>query len=195
MNNGTYYKPSTCTQSLSGVPPITALRPSSLLQDNLQNKITSRIKKTSSCESFTMKSNSYQNSFDEDIAKEMECSICLNLIYGCVTCMPCLHNFCGACLSAWTNTSYYCPQCRTAITNVNKNPMANNIIQKYIKKNPEVERSQKERADMDARDKYLVDPAAKSLVKFENANKYVQFLLFLAIILFSCFICKKRRSA
>lgn len=195
MDNGTFYKPTPTGHQISSIPPITALRPASLLQDSIKNRLNSRMKKTISCESVSTLSKSNQSGFEEDIAKEMECSICLNLIYGCVTCMPCLHNFCGACLSAWTNTSYYCPQCRTPIANVNKNPMANNIIQKYIKKNPECERSQREKADMDARDKYLVDPTTKNLLKFENTNKYVQFLLFLAIILFSCLICKKRRNA
>ena len=88
----------------------------------------------------------------EDFGSEMECSICLDYIYRCVTAMPCLHNFCAACLSDYMQKSKLCPLCTEEFWAVKKNANMNNIIENFLKQNPSKRRPQKEYEDMDRRD-------------------------------------------
>ena len=44
----------------------------------------------------------------EELGEEMMCCICLDIIYQCVTAIPCLHNFCGGCFSDWMKKSTNC---------------------------------------------------------------------------------------
>jgi E3 ubiquitin-protein ligase CHFR len=39
----------------------------------------------------------------EKLGTEMNCGICLDYIFECVSILDCLHNFCGGCLSDWIN--------------------------------------------------------------------------------------------
>lgn len=38
---------------------------------------------------------------DDKISEELECVICMDFIYSCVTLQPCLHNLCSACFYDW----------------------------------------------------------------------------------------------
>lgn len=44
----------------------------------------------------------------EELGEEMICCICLDVIYQCVTAIPCLHNFCGGCFCDWMKKSTSC---------------------------------------------------------------------------------------
>ncbi len=48
------------------------------------------------------------------IDAQITCGICFNILYKCVTLVPCMHNFCGPCMRSWSDTSGHatCPQCR-----------------------------------------------------------------------------------
>ena len=87
------------------------------------------------------------------LSPEMECSICLDHIYQCVTVMPCLHNFCGACFSDYMQKFKVCPTCQEDMYSVKKNAIMNNIIQKFLEENPEKKRSKEEYESMDAKDR------------------------------------------
>ena len=93
-----------------------------------------------------------QMRFQEDLGEEMQCCICIDYIYKCVTLIPCLHNFCGACLTDWMKKSTMCPQCREQIAEMKKNATVNNIIQKFMENNPSKKRSKEEYDEMDKKD-------------------------------------------
>lgn len=71
----------------------------------------------------------------------MSCGICLDYIYKCVTTLDCLHNFCSGCLSEWLKKNKDCPHCREKIIAVKKNPLVNNLVEKFLDINPDKKRS------------------------------------------------------
>jgi E3 ubiquitin-protein ligase CHFR len=70
------------------------------------------------------------------MSEEMKCGICLEIIYQCVTLMPCLHNFCGGCYSTWMKRNTNCPKCRDPVSEVRRNTALNNIIEAFLAGNP-----------------------------------------------------------
>jgi len=95
--------------------------------------------------------------FQEELGEEMKCCICIDYIYQCVTLIPCLHNFCAACFSEWMEKSNLCPQCREEATELKKNHIVNNIIEKFLVNNPDKKRSPQEYEDMDKKNKLKED--------------------------------------
>mmetsp|Transcript_19355 Transcript_19355/g.16567 ORF Transcript_19355/g.16567 Transcript_19355/m.16567 type:complete len:166 (-) Transcript_19355:288-785(-) len=87
--------------------------------------------------------------FHDSLAEEMKCCICLDYIHQCVTTIPCLHNFCSACLSCWIDKSNDCPECRQSMSHIKKNQTVNNIIEKFMNNNPDKKRSKQELEEMD----------------------------------------------
>mmetsp|Transcript_386 Transcript_386/g.357 ORF Transcript_386/g.357 Transcript_386/m.357 type:complete len:106 (+) Transcript_386:51-368(+) len=95
--------------------------------------------------------------FQDDLGEEMQCVICIDFIYQCVTSIPCLHNFCGACLTDWIEKSNMCPNCRDEITDIKKNSTVNNIIEKFLDNNPDKKRPKEEYEQMDRDNKLKED--------------------------------------
>ncbi|CAD8079111.1 unnamed protein product [Paramecium sonneborni] len=93
----------------------------------------------------------------EDFQYDIHCPICDDLIYQCVSLMPCLHNFCGACFSDWMAKQKTCPSCRNDVQSVNKNPMVNNVVEKYLQMHPEKKRPPEEYKEMDQKNKIKGD--------------------------------------
>jgi len=68
----------------------------------------------------------------------MECSICLNNIYDCYTCLPCNHKYHTNCISKWTART--CPLCRepfdlydyNVYRDINKEVTIENIYQNFL---------------------------------------------------------------
>jgi hypothetical protein len=56
-----------------------------------------------------------------------------------------LHSFCGACLSTWVKTSKECPNCRKTITSARKNVQMCNLLEIFLKANPEKDRDENEK--------------------------------------------------
>lgn len=54
--------------------------------------------------------------------------------------MPCLHTYCGGCLSDWLKRSKECPICREQAITVKKNSLINNTIESYLQVNPSLKR-------------------------------------------------------
>jgi hypothetical protein len=77
------------------------------------------------------------------------CGICHELLYKCVTVIPCLHNFCAACLSSWFERSKVCPSCRDESQGIRKNHAINNLVESYLEANPEKKRDPEELKEMD----------------------------------------------
>lgn len=85
----------------------------------------------------------------ESIEDNLVCSICSELYYKCVTCIPCLHNFCAPCLSEWKKQSDKCPQCRGTVASFGKNHTVENLVTIYLKQHPEKARSPDELEELE----------------------------------------------
>jgi len=94
-----------------------------------------------------------QLKLSDELGEEMECYICIDYVYQCVTLIPCLHNFCAACFSDWMRKSDACPQCRKEVVEVKKNAAINNMVEKFLAAHPEKKRSAQEYAAMDSLNK------------------------------------------
>jgi ribosomal protein L34E len=64
--------------------------------------------------------NNKNNDFIKKLAEEHECGICYELLYQPVQLAPCLHIYCGGCLSDWFKKQHDCPNCRKDIKTVTK---------------------------------------------------------------------------
>jgi len=93
----------------------------------------------------------------DKISEEINCPICDDVIFQAVTLMPCLHNFCGSCFSDWMAKQKTCPSCRKDVSTVSKNPMVNNLVEKYLEMHPEKKRSAEEYKAMDDNNKIKAD--------------------------------------
>eukprot|EP00124_Ichthyophonus_hoferi_P003781 Ihof_evm2s352 gene=Ihof_evmTU2s352 len=87
----------------------------------------------------------------EDMATHISCGICFNIMYDCVSLLPCLHTYCAGCYSDWRIVSHDCPTCKQYVTAVKKNHMLQNVIDLYLKEHPEQELSNDEKKAMDVR--------------------------------------------
>jgi E3 ubiquitin-protein ligase CHFR len=61
-----------------------------------------------------------------------------------VALMPCLHNYCGGCMSDWIKRSKECPNCRVEVIMVKKNSQLNSTIESYLALNPDLKRSKED---------------------------------------------------
>ena len=49
------------------------------------------------------------SSSDDPIGSTIQCVICFETIHSATSVFPCLHTFCGGCLSTWFNDNSTCP--------------------------------------------------------------------------------------
>eukprot|EP00002_Diphylleia_rotans_P008771 TRINITY_DN1875_c0_g1_i3.p1 TRINITY_DN1875_c0_g1~~TRINITY_DN1875_c0_g1_i3.p1 ORF type:complete len:302 (+),score=53.77 TRINITY_DN1875_c0_g1_i3:43-948(+) len=85
------------------------------------------------------------------IEDEITCGICLEVLYRCVSCIPCMHNFCSPCFSEWVKKNKTCPQCRQKATQVRRNHAINSIVDKFLAANPSLAPSEERKKELDAR--------------------------------------------
>ena len=88
---------------------------------------------------------------DDSMAETMTCGICQEILYKCVSAVPCLHNFCSACASDCLKRSSECPMCRTQISEVRRNHDLSKLVDAFLDAHPEKRRSAEEMSEMDAR--------------------------------------------
>ncbi|KAJ3279507.1 hypothetical protein HK104_001412 [Borealophlyctis nickersoniae] len=93
----------------------------------------------------------------DDMEENMMCNICHDVLYKAVSAVPCMHTFCGGCYSDWMERSKECPQCRTKITVVSKNHIINNLVEAFLRMNPEKRRDPEDLAELDAKNKITSD--------------------------------------
>lgn len=77
-----------------------------------------------------------QTDGEAEMESNLQCSICMEIIYDCISLQPCMHSFCAGCYSDWMPKSDACPQCRNKVDAIRKNHMINNIIDAYLKDHP-----------------------------------------------------------
>jgi E3 ubiquitin-protein ligase CHFR len=82
---------------------------------------------------------------------DLSCSICRTVYYRPVTVIPCLHSFCGHCVSAWLKTgSKDCPECRTKMREVRPSHKLTSLVDELVKTRPEHGKSAEDRKLYDA---------------------------------------------
>ncbi|EAR89588.2 FHA domain protein (macronuclear) [Tetrahymena thermophila SB210] len=75
---------------------------------------------------------------DEHFEKDQTCVVCIDLLYNPYLMTPCLHNYCCDCMcELLKNKDIACPQCREKPISVQKNYQLNNLIEAFIKRNPD----------------------------------------------------------
>jgi len=84
----------------------------------------------------------------EFIYERLKCSVCLQIIYDCVT-LDCMHNLCSSCLMTSLQTSQKCPVCRQIFKEFKRNPLMNEICQYYHNQYPGEEISQAVKKEKD----------------------------------------------
>ena len=128
-----------------------------------------KLERGSSDEKITAHSNQTPK-MDSEVGEEMKCSICLDYIYQCATIIPCLHNFCSACLCDWIKDSDKCPQCRDTIIEIRRNTTFNSLIEKFLEKFPEKKRPEEEIENMNKRNCLKDDRLILSDFKAKESN-------------------------
>lgn len=98
------------------------------------------------------------------LEKELQCSICTEVLYQPLTLLDCLHTFCGSCLKEWfswqaqrhKNSSssvpganpYTCPSCRASVRETRPNATVTTLLEMFLKANPSRDRSASEKEEI-----------------------------------------------
>jgi len=82
---------------------------------------------------------------------QFECSICYLALYNPVSVMPCMHTFCGGCLSDWFKKQKDCPSCRVKATEIKRNLFVNSLVDNFLEVNPEMKRTEIDKKDQESR--------------------------------------------
>ena len=128
-----------CTSSSSSSPPC-----------SFSSTTTTTASAAASSSSTSSSSSSSSSIANPKIEEELQCVICQLLFYKAVTLLPCLHTFCGPCLSMWTaNQKTTCPTCRQAVDAVQKNHTINNLLEAYLEQNPSLKRTAEDMEELD----------------------------------------------
>ncbi|KAI1110009.1 hypothetical protein F5Y14DRAFT_386231 [Nemania sp. NC0429] len=104
-----------------------------------------------------------------DLEKELNCSICTELLFQPLTLLDCLHTFCGSCLKEWfewqkTSTEnartppapgtpvFTCPACRAPVRDTRRNATVTSLLDIFLASSPDKARSEPEQEEL--RQKY-----------------------------------------
>ncbi|KAL4470257.1 hypothetical protein ABPG74_011868 [Tetrahymena malaccensis] len=75
---------------------------------------------------------------DDHFEKDSTCVVCIDLLYNPYLMTPCLHNYCCDCMSELLKKDdIACPQCREKPISIQKNYQLNNLIEAFVKRNPD----------------------------------------------------------
>ncbi|KAI5850045.1 hypothetical protein BZA05DRAFT_400727 [Tricharina praecox] len=89
-------------------------------------------------------------SIEELLEKQLNCSICAELYLDPVLVLPCSHNFCGSCAARWLETNNTCPSCRGKVVETRPNSGAQEMVGLLLRKFPEKARPQEELDELKA---------------------------------------------
>lgn len=95
--------------------------------------------------------------FFKKLAEEHECGICYELLYQPVQLAPCLHIFCGGCLSDWFGKQQDCPNCRKEVKTVTKSFQALTMISMLLDMKPDLKRSDDMTRELEAKNIFKTD--------------------------------------
>lgn len=93
----------------------------------------------------------------------LPCLLCNLLIYQCVTLLPCLHKFCGGCITGWTADKTTCPYCGEHFVRAYRNGLVDDRVKEYVKRRGEWQRCADDKADLSRRNRY-VEEAIRTVV-------------------------------
>jgi hypothetical protein len=91
---------------------------------------------------------------DASMLQDLTCVVCLEVMHQPISLIPCLHavsysQFCGGCMAEWLEKSKLCPTCNQSMTEIQPNTSMTNIINVFLKENPEHQREAAEIAKLD----------------------------------------------
>ncbi|KAF9241191.1 hypothetical protein BU15DRAFT_45112 [Melanogaster broomeanus] len=90
------------------------------------------------------------DSLVEDLAQELQCGCCTELVYRPVVVSPCQHFFCGSCCVLWVkNGGTNCPACRGVSSYVAPSRPLQTIVDVLLRADPSRTRTERERMQAD----------------------------------------------
>ncbi|KXN93396.1 E3 ubiquitin-protein ligase CHFR [Leucoagaricus sp. SymC.cos] len=93
---------------------------------------------------------SQDSRFVKEMAEELKCGCCTELVYNPVLVLPCQHFFCGSCCVLWIrNGGTSCPSCRTPSTIVTPFRALKGTIDAFLRVAPHRARTERERQQAD----------------------------------------------
>ncbi|KAI9209519.1 uncharacterized protein BJ171DRAFT_484202 [Polychytrium aggregatum] len=87
----------------------------------------------------------------------LTCGICQEIMHQAASLSPCMHSFCGGCLSEWLDIRQTCPDCRQPVKLASTNHTINNLIEAYLKLHPDQARDQDDRQELEQKNKIKTD--------------------------------------
>ena len=94
------------------------------------------------------------------------CGICYGLFCETSTLKPCLHSFCGGCISEWHEKSNSCPFCREFVQQVKRNNEIDDKVQQFVDQFPLHTRPVSEIDELRAKNTITYDVAFKKPVGY-----------------------------
>ncbi|KAG9315829.1 hypothetical protein JVU11DRAFT_3478 [Chiua virens] len=147
--------PDTCASlPLHNHPSTSTLkRPPSPSFDGPDTEITRKRLKEDPSEDISkmpIASTSKYDTLVEDLAQELQCGCCAELVYRPVVVSPCQHFFCGSCCVLWIkNGGTNCPACRGVSTFVTPSRPLQTIVDVLLRAVPSRARTERERMQAD----------------------------------------------
>ncbi|GFN96604.1 E3 ubiquitin-protein ligase chfr-like [Plakobranchus ocellatus] len=114
-----------------------------------------------------------KESKEDVIAETLVCIICHELLHDCISLQPCMHSFCSGCYSEWMELSQECPSCRLKVERINKNHIINNLVEAYLKVNPDKKRPDEDIQLLETKNKITRDmlyPSNKVTSSLEGSD-------------------------
>jgi E3 ubiquitin-protein ligase CHFR len=74
-----------------------------------------------------------------------------------------MHTYCSGCYSEWMQKSDLCPICRLKVDRISKSHIINNLIESYLKINPNKKRNDASIAELEAKNKITHDMVNKNI--------------------------------
>jgi pSer/pThr/pTyr-binding forkhead associated (FHA) protein len=119
---------------------------------NKRNRTNDILPASSSSSSSTSPSITTSPSIVSNVEEKLQCVICQEIIYKAATAVPCMHSYCGGCISSWHKKSPSCPLCNTRIAQVSRNHTLDSLVDDVLKVRPGLCKSAADRAELDAKD-------------------------------------------
>ncbi|EDR13721.1 uncharacterized protein LACBIDRAFT_309007 [Laccaria bicolor S238N-H82] len=119
------------------------------------------------------------SSFPDELAQDLQCGCCSELVYRPVLVMPCQHFFCGSCCVLWIrNGGTNCPACRGQSTIVSPFRALQTVVDTLLRLAPHKARTEREREQADELYKVgqsLRLPAPREASPEPNINQSTDF--------------------
>ncbi|KAJ3427376.1 ubiquitin ligase protein chfr [Anaeramoeba flamelloides] len=122
-----------------------------------------------------------QKAKDEDnkgssdkLEENLMCSICHEIQHNPIACVPCMHSFCGGCITQWSDRSSDCPLCKTKIDSYHRNFGLKNILAVYLENHPDKKRDPEDIQELDENDTILERQLKKRKRRLKKRGNILQ---------------------